>query len=117
MQTQNYHTQNGAIHNGYAHIAPLALIDLIAEANKRLDSRITPEEDSGGLQNHQCAVLGIVSVVIQAPRHRLNQRWLAYTGVPQEEALGACSELIPSGLRTKAKANQHTRFRAFDPGI
>jgi hypothetical protein len=82
MQTQNYHTQDGAIHNGYAHIASLALI---AEANKRLDSRVTPEEDSGGLQNHQCAVLGIVSVAIQAPRHRLNQRWLAYTGVPQEE--------------------------------
>jgi len=41
MQTQNYHTQDGAIHKGYAHIASLAFIDLIAEANKRLDSRVT----------------------------------------------------------------------------
>ena len=41
MKAQNYNTQDGAIHNGYAHIASLALIDLIAEANKRLDSRVT----------------------------------------------------------------------------
>ena len=47
MKTQNYHTQDGAIHYGYAHIASLALIDLIAEANKRLDSRVTPEGARG----------------------------------------------------------------------
>ena len=41
MKTRNYHTQDGAIHYGYAHKASLALIDLIAEANKRLDSRVT----------------------------------------------------------------------------
>jgi len=34
MKTQNYHTQDGAIHHGYAHIASLALIDLIAEAKQ-----------------------------------------------------------------------------------
>jgi hypothetical protein len=117
MQTQNYHTQDGAIHNGYAHIASLALIDLIAEVNKRLDSRVTPEEDSGGLQNDQCAVLGIVSVAIQAPRHRLDQRWLAYTGVPQEQALGLAQNSYRALLTLKQKANQQTRFKAFDPGI
>jgi len=47
MKTQNYHTQDGAIHYGYAHKASLALIDLIAEANKRLDSRVTPEGARG----------------------------------------------------------------------
>jgi hypothetical protein len=117
MQTQNYHTRDGAIHNGYAHIASLALIDLIAEVNKRLDSRVTPEEDSGGLQNDQCAVLGIVSVAIQAPRHRLDQRWLAYTGVPQEQALGLAQNSYRALLTLKQKANQQTRFKAFDPGI
>jgi hypothetical protein len=47
MKTQNYHTQDGAIHYGYAHKASLALIDLIAEANKRLDSQVTPDGASG----------------------------------------------------------------------
>ena len=42
MKTQNYHTQNGAIYYGFAHIASLALIDLIAEANKRPASQVTP---------------------------------------------------------------------------
>jgi hypothetical protein len=46
MKTQN-HTQDGAIHYGYAHIASLALIDLIAEANKRLDSQVIPEGARG----------------------------------------------------------------------
>jgi hypothetical protein len=47
MKIQNYHTQDGAIHYGYAHIASLALIYLIAEANKRLDSQVTPEGARG----------------------------------------------------------------------
>ena len=47
MKTQNYHTQDGAIHYGYAHNASLALIHLIAEANKRLDSQVTPEGARG----------------------------------------------------------------------
>ena len=88
MQTQNYHTQDGAIHNGYAHIASLALIDLIAEANKRLDSPVTPEKDSGGLQNHQCAVLGIVSVAIQAPRHSSINAGSLIPGCPKRKHWG-----------------------------
>ncbi len=47
MKTQNYHTPDGAIHYGYAHNASLALIYLIAEANKRLDSQVTPEGARG----------------------------------------------------------------------
>jgi len=46
MKTQTYHTQDGAIHYGYAHKPSLALIDLIAEANK-LDSQVTPEGARG----------------------------------------------------------------------
>ncbi len=47
MKTQTYHTQDGAIHYGYAHKPSLALIDLIAETNKRLDSQVTPEGARG----------------------------------------------------------------------
>jgi hypothetical protein len=32
--------------------------------------------------------LGVVRVGIQVPRPRLTQRWLAYTGLPDQEALG-----------------------------
>ena len=61
MKTQDYHTQDGAIHYGYAHKPSLALIDFIAEANKRLDSQVTPEGARGIAEvckTHQCAVLG-----------------------------------------------------------
>jgi hypothetical protein len=47
MKILSYHTEDGAIHYGYAHMASLALIDLIAEANKRIDSRATPKGARG----------------------------------------------------------------------
>ena len=91
MQTQNYHTQNGAIHNGYAHIASLSLIDLIAEANTRLDSRVPPEgaeEDSGGLQNHQCTVLASLVLLSRCLGTGSINAGSLIPGCPEEEALG-----------------------------
>ena len=104
MKTQNYHTQDGAIHNGYAHIASLALIDLIAEANKQLDYRVTPEGARGIADVYKTInPLFLASLVLaRCPGPGSINAGSLIPGCPKRKHW-ACSELIPNALRTKPK--------------
>jgi hypothetical protein len=102
MKTQNYHTQDGAIHYGYAHIASLALIDLIAEANKRLDSQVPPrggEGNSGSVQNHQCAVLGGGKEGRQAKYSRENSSFGVFDRCCELSESGRTVDIYPVAAR------------------
>jgi len=141
MKTQNYHIQDGAIHNGYAHIASLALIDLIAEANKRLDSRVTPEGARGIAEVYKTIKALFLAPLVLASRCPGPGSINAGSHIPgcPKRKHWACSELIPSALITKHRprriirqrstkpaprrqgvaehSGEISRFRAFDPGI
>jgi hypothetical protein len=105
MKTRNYHRQDGAIHYGYTHKASLALIDLIAEANKRIDSRVTPKGARGIAEVYKTINALFLAPLVLAARYpgpgSINAGSLI-PGCPKRKHW-PCSELIPSALRTKPK--------------